>query len=96
VIFSASGGVYMDVDMTRRDDTIERTSDVTVRAIGGWSVAVRLAVAMSVAAALVVATFHGRVADSTLILGVIVVAGVAGWISAERAPVPAPIRLRRR
>lgn len=56
----------------------------------------RLAVVLSVVSALVVATFAGRVADATLICAVIAVGSVVGWISAERAPLPTPLRLRRR
>lgn len=79
-----------------RDDVSDRATGVPLRSATGWGTAVRLAIVVSVAAALVAAAFHGRVADSTLICGVIVVGSVAGWLSAEHAPMPAPIRLRRR
>jgi hypothetical protein len=96
VIFSGRCDVYSVVDTMRRVRPTERTNGGPVRAATGWGVAVRLAVVVSVAAALFAATFAGRLADSTLICAVIVFASLAGWLSAERAPTPAPIRLRRR
>jgi hypothetical protein len=79
---------------TQRTET-ERT-DGPARPITGWGTAVRLAIVVSAVAALLVAAFAGRVADSTLICAVIAGGSVVGWVSAERAPTPTPIRLRRR
>ena len=79
---------------TRR--TGRHADDESARAVSGWGVAVRLGLVLSVAAALVSAALAERVPAATLICIVIAVGSVAGWRSAERAPTPAPIRLRRR
>jgi hypothetical protein len=84
------------VQIAPPDDTRTEPRRSGERAVTGWGTAVRLAIVLSVVSALFVATFAGRVAGSTLICVVIAVGSVVGWISAERAPLPAALRLRRR
>jgi hypothetical protein len=62
----------------------------------GWGVAVRLGIVLSIASALVAATFAGRVPTTALICAVLAVCSIVGWASADRAPLAQPIRVRRR
>ena len=56
----------------------------------------RLALVVSVVAAIVAATFAGRIAEQTLIVSIIAVASLVGWHHADHAPVAVPLRIRRR
>ncbi|MCU1500912.1 MAG: hypothetical protein JWM12_266 [Ilumatobacteraceae bacterium] len=85
-----------DIDDTRTRHSSGRSSGRRRVAITGWGTAVRLGIAVSTVAALLVAAFAGRVADSTLICAVIAAASLVGWRSAEHAPLPAALRVRRR
>lgn len=57
-----------------------------------WMAQIKLAVVLSVVAAIVVIGLAGRVAEPMLIVGVIVVASVVAWARVE--PVAQPARVR--
>ncbi len=95
-IFSATADVSCTVQITGPDDIRTEPRETGAHPVTGWGTAVRLAIVLSVVSALIVVTFAGRIAGSTLICGVIAVGSVVGWISAERAPLPSALRLRRR
>lgn len=96
MIFSGTGNVYTYVDTMSQDDISDPTTGAPGATVTGWVTAIRLAIVVSVVAALVVAAFAGHVADSTLICAVIAASSIVGWVSAESAPVPTRLRLRRR
>lgn len=62
-----------------------------------WAAQIKLAIVLSVVAALAVVMLAGRVPDQALIVGVIVIASAAAW---ARIPVPtaqpARVQVRRR
>ena len=61
-------------------------NNVTNNASAGrfdWAAQVKLAIVLSVVAAIAATTLAGRVADPVLIVGVIVVASLAGWARVE-------------
>ena len=51
-----------------------------------WAGQIKLAIVLSVVAALTTITLAGRVAEPVLIVGVIVVASFAGWARVQPAP----------
>jgi hypothetical protein len=56
-----------------------------------WAGQIKLAIVLSVVAAIATIALAGRVAEPVLIVGVIIVASVAGWTRVQ--PVPQPIRI---
>ncbi len=59
-----------------------------------WVGQCKLAIVLSVVAALATIALAGHVAEPVLIVGVIVVASVVAWARQEPAPRPAPLRVR--
>ena len=54
-----------------------------------WAGQVKLAVVLSIAAAIVTIALAGRIAEQVLIVGIIVVASIAAWARVEPAAPPA-------
>ncbi len=61
-----------------------------------WLGQVKLAIVLSVVAVISTIALAGRVAEPTLIVGVIVVASFAGWARVQPIPQPAQVPMRRR
>jgi len=85
----------MDVDNPTAPSS-NLANDELDRPSGGWGVAVRLAMVLSIVSAILAVTFADRVPTSALICAVLAACSIVGWASAERAPLVQPIRLRRR
>jgi len=63
-----------------------------------WAAQIKLAVVLSVVVALTAAALAGRVADTAIVLGAIVVASLVAWSRVEPVPArrPATVHVRRR
>lgn len=61
-----------------------------------WDAQIKLAIVLSVVAALVTIALAGRVAEPVLIVGVIVVASLVSWARIEPAAQPVRIRAHHR
>lgn len=61
-----------------------------------WAGQVKLAIVLSVIAAIATIALAGRIAEPTLIVGVIVVASFAGWARVQPTPRPARVPVRHR
>lgn len=61
-----------------------------------WGATVRLAIVVSVVAAIATLTLASRVAGPVLIAGVVVAASMVSWHHASPAARPATVRIRRR
>lgn len=83
----------MGVHDSARDSA---TNEAPPAHVGGWGVAARLGIVLSIASGLIAAAFADRIATPVIVCGVLVVSSIIGWTSAERAPLVQPIRLRRR
>jgi fructose-specific phosphotransferase system IIC component len=61
-----------------------------------WAGQIKLAIVLSVVAAIAAISLAGRVAEPVLIVGVIVVASFAGWtrVQPARQPIRIPVRHR--
>lgn len=60
-----------------------------------WAATIRLAVVVSAFAALAALALAGHLAETTIVVGVIVVATMASWYQLEQPPAPEPARIRR-
>ena len=58
-----------------------------------WAGQIKLAIVLSVVAAMAATVFAGHIAEPVFIVGVIVVASVAGWARVQ--PGTQPVRVRR-
>jgi len=61
-----------------------------------WAGQIKLAIVLSVIAAITAIVLEGRIAEPVLIVGVIVVASFAGWARVQPAAQPARVLVRRR
>jgi len=61
-----------------------------------WAGQIKLAIVLSVVAAIATIALAGRIAEPVLIVGVIIVASCAGWTRVQPAPQPVRIPVRHR
>ena len=61
-----------------------------------WAGQIKLAIVLSIVAAIAAVALAGRVAEPVLIVGVIIVASFAGWARVQPAPQPVRIPVRHR
>lgn len=93
---AAIGGVSYTMNTSHGRTLLARNDRPTPHTRGAfdWAGQIKLAIVLSVVAALITASLAGRVAEPMLIVGVIVVASFAGWARIE--PAPSPVGVRRR
>ncbi|MGB8860247.1 MAG: hypothetical protein WCC60_13360 [Ilumatobacteraceae bacterium] len=75
--------------------TVERRHAAARRSFD-WAGQIKLAIVLSVVAAIAVTALAGRVAEPVLIVGIIVVASFAAWARIEPVAEPARVPVRRR
>ena len=61
-----------------------------------WARQIKLAIVLSVVAAITAIALAGRVAEPVLIVGVIIVSSIAGWARVQPTPQPVRIPVRHR
>jgi hypothetical protein len=80
--------------------TSRRDVDAGGRRVAGtsfdWAGQIKLAIVLSIVAAITVTALAGRIAEPVLIVSIIVVASVAAWARVEPVVVPVRSAVRRR
>jgi len=88
----------MSMNATHTRNTVGHLAGARSNHAVDWAAQIKLAVVLSVVVALTAAALAGRVADTTIVLGAIVVASLVAWSRVEPAPArrPATVHVRHR
>ena len=92
--------VYMNMSAVHTSLHSDSSSSALADERFSWSAQVKLAVVLSAIAAMVASALVGRVDESHIVVGTIVIASLMGWSRVQFAPQsnpqPAPVHVRHR